>query len=321
MKTRFPILFWVMIALSLKAQALTDEQISDIRFDQKLDTQISLDLTFRDENGKAVKLQNYFDKKPVVLVLGYYTCPMLCTLTFNGMVESMEDMKWSIGDQFNVVHVSIDPKESSGLALAKKQTYLKRYGRPGAASGWHFLTGDEPQIKKLCDEVGFHYAYDPAVKQYAHPSGIIILTPEGKVSKYFFGVSFSSPELYAALRAASTHKVGSPIERLVLLCFHYSPIHGKYGVLIMTMLRVFGAVTLAIMAWAAVVLFRREKKRRLASLAMSLELESKGARLCEPQQHGLSTHSNSTPASDFRTLLRVTGPRSGEQPPKLPHDV
>jgi protein SCO1/2 len=165
--------------------------------------------------------------------------------------------------------VSIDPKETAELALAKKRTYLKRYGRPRAATGWHFLTGDEAQIKKLCDEVGFHYAYDPAVKQYAHPSGLVILTPEGKVSKYFFGVSFSSAEIYAALQDASTHKVGSPIERLVLLCFHYSPIHGKYGALIMTMIRVFGAFTLGLMALAFVLMVRREKQRRLAEAALS----------------------------------------------------
>jgi len=265
MKYRLSILILLTLALSLKAQALTDEQLSNIRFDQKLNSQISLDLPFHDESGKTVTLGNYFSRKPVVLVLGYYQCPMLCTLTFNGMVESMEDMKWTIGNQFNVVHVSIDPKETPELALAKKRTYLKRYGRPSADTGWHFLTGDEPQIKKLCDEAGFHYAYDPGVKQYAHPSGLVILTPDGKVSKYFFGVSFSSPELYAALQNASTHKVGSPIERLVLLCFHYSPIHGKYGVLIMTMLRVFGAATLGLMAWGFIVMVRREKQRRLAS--------------------------------------------------------
>ena len=265
MKYIVSILILLTITLSLNAQALTDEQLSNIRFDQKLNSRISLDLPFHDESGKTVMLGNYFGEKPVVLVLGYYRCPMLCTLTFNGMVESMEDMKWTIGDQFNVVHVSIDPKETPALALAKKSTYLKRYGRPNAGTGWHFLTGDELQIKKLCDEVGFHYAYDPAVKQYAHPSGLVILTPDGKVSKYFFGVSFSSPELYAALQDASTHKVGSPIERLVLLCFHYSPIHGKYGVLIMTMLRVFGAATLGLMAWGFIVMVRREKQRRLAS--------------------------------------------------------
>ena len=265
MKNKFAILVLLFLALSVKAQSLTDSQLSAIRFDQRLDSQISLDLPFRDENGTAVTLGKYFGQKPVVLVLGYYRCPMLCTLTFNGMVEAMEDMKWSIGDQFNVVHVSIDPKETPELAFAKKRTYLTRYGRPSAAAGWHFLTGTEPAIRKLADEVGFHYAYDPSVKQYAHPSGLVVLTPDGKVSKYFFGVSFSSPELYSALQDASTHKVGSPIERLVLLCFHYSPIHGKYGALIMAVVRVLGAVTVGIMAWAYFALVRREKQRRLAT--------------------------------------------------------
>lgn len=265
MKKLFSILFLSALATTLHAQSLTDEQLLNIKFDQKLNSQVSLDLTFHDENGKVVALGNYFGEKPVVLVLGYYGCPMLCTLTFNGMVQAMTDMRWSIGDQFNVVYVSIDPKETPQLALAKKRTYLKRYGRAGAAPGWHFLTGDEPQIDKLADEVGFHYAYDPAVKQYAHPSGMVILTPEGKVSKYFFGVIFSSPQLYAALKEASTHKVGSPIERLVLLCFCYSPIRGKYGVLIMTIVRVLGAVTLALMAWGFTLMVWREKKRRRAN--------------------------------------------------------
>lgn len=256
------ILLCVAVAMPLMAQSLTDDQLSRISFDQKLNAQISLDLPFRDENGKTVTLRDYFGHKPVVLVLGYYECPMLCTLTFNGMVESMEDMKWSIGNQFNVVHVSINPKETPELAVAKKQTYLRRYGRSGAAAGWHFLTGDEPNIRKLADEVGFHYAYDPTVKQYAHPSGLVILTPEGKVSKYFFGVSFSAPELFAALQNASERQVGSPIERLVLLCFHYSPIHGKYGALIMITLRILAAATLAGMAWFAFAMFRRDRKQR-----------------------------------------------------------
>ena len=267
MKAKITILLLLTSAIALHAQSLTDTQLSSIRFDQRLDSQISLDLPFRDENNKAVALGNYFGQKPVVLVLGYYQCPMLCTLTFNGMVEALDDMKWSIGDQFNVVHVSIDPKETPQLALAKKRTYLKRYGRAGAAAGWHFLTGAEPAIRKLADEVGFHYAYDPSVKQFAHPSGLIILTPDGKVSKYFFGVRFSPPKLFAALQDASAQKVGSPIERLVLLCFCYSPIHGKYGVLIMTIIRVLGAATLGLMAWAFVAMVRREKQRRLAGAA------------------------------------------------------
>lgn len=258
------------LGFSANAQTLTENQLSNISFDQQLNSQVSLELPFRDENGKAVTLRDYFGEKPVVLVLGYYSCPMLCTLVFNGMVESMNDMRWSIGDQFNVLYVSIDSKETPELAAAKKQTYLRRYGRAGASAGWHFLTGDEPNIRKLADEVGFHYAYDLSVKQYAHPSGLMVLTPDGKMAKYFFGVQFSSPGLYAALQDAAKHKVGSPIERLILLCFHYSPIHGKYGALIMNAVRVFAAITLAVMAWLFIGLIRGERKRRQEPLTPAM---------------------------------------------------
>ena len=244
-----------------EAQSLTESQLSDIRFDQKLGSQVSLDLHFRDETGKPVTLSDYFGRKPVVLVLGYYQCPMLCTLTFNGMVEAMNDMRWSIGDEFNVVNVSINPKETSELAAAKRRNYLKQYGRPSATEGWHFLTGDEPQIKALADEVGFHYAYDSSVQQFAHPSGLVILTPDGKVSKYLFGMKFAPPELYAALQAASRRNVGSPIHRLVLLCFHYNPIKGKYGALIMVIIRIMGVATLAGMVWLFGAMILRERKR------------------------------------------------------------
>ncbi len=256
------VLLSTALALSAGAQTLNVSQLSDVRFDQKLGTQVSLDLSFRDETGKTVTLAEYFGKKPVVLVLGYYQCPMLCTLTFNGMVEGMNDMKWSIGDQFNVVHVSINPKETPELAAAKRRNYLKQYGRPGAAAGWHFLTGDEIQIRSLADEVGFHYAYDPSVQQYAHPSGLVILTPDGKVSKYFFGVKFAPPELYTALQDASKRNVGSPIQRLVLLCFHYNPIKGKYGAVIMMVIRIMGATTIAGMVWLFGAMIRRERLRK-----------------------------------------------------------
>ncbi len=264
MKARWKTILFLLSALwafAAGAQSLTEIQLLNIRFDQKLGSQVSLDLHFRDENGKVVALGDYFGKKPVVLVLGYYGCPMLCTLTYNGMVEGMNDMKWSIGDQFNVVNVSINPKETPELAAAKRKNYLKQYGRPEAADGWHFLTGDDPQIRQLADEVGFRYAYDSSVQQYAHPSGLVILTPDGKVSKYFFGMKFLPPELYAALQDASRHNVGSPIERLVMLCFHYSPIKGKYGPLIMAIIHILGAATLAGMAWMFGAMIRRERKR------------------------------------------------------------
>lgn len=271
MKTIFTsvsIFFSVALAISTNAQSLTENQLSQISFDQRLNSQVSLNLPFRDENGRVVGLGSYFGQKPVVLVLGYYQCPMLCTLTFNGMVEAMNDMRWSIGNQFNVVQVSIDPKETPELAAAKKQNYVRQYGRAGAGAGWHFLTGDEPNIRKLADEVGFHYAYDPSIKQYAHPSGLVILTPDGKVAKYFFGVKFSPAELYGSLQDASARKVGSPIERLVLLCFHYSPIKGKYGALIMSVVRILGAATLVGMAWLFFAMLRRERRRRPAQAAV-----------------------------------------------------
>lgn len=273
MKVLIKILFFSFcVSIATRAQSLTENQLLEVRFDQKLDSQISLQTTFRDERGKTVSLGDYFGKKPVVLVLGYYQCPMLCTLTFNGMVESMEDLKWSIGKEFNVVLVSINPKENPELAAAKKQTYLKRYGRADAAAGWHFLTGDEANIQKLADEVGFHYAYDRSVQQYAHPAGLVIVTPEGKVSKYFFGVTFSPTDLYAGLQGASENKVGSPIERLILLCFHYSPIQGKYGPLIMTAVRILGAVTIVGFSWFFIAMIRREKKQRAGFLLSKIRV-------------------------------------------------
>ncbi len=254
-----------MTALSAASQSLTDSQLGEIRFEQKIGSQVSPDLQFRDENGNPVKLRDYFGQKPIVLVPGYYECPMLCTLTFNGMVESMNDMKWSIGNQFAVIHFSINSKETPALASAKKQTYLKRYGRPNAADGWHFLTGEEPTIRKLADEVGFHYAYDASIQQYAHPGGLVVLTPDGRIAKYFFGVKFTANDLYTALQDAADRKLGSPIEKLVLLCFRYSPIHGKYGALIMNVVRVLGIATLGAITWLAVAMFGREKKRAIAS--------------------------------------------------------
>jgi protein SCO1/2 len=255
-------------------QTLTETQLSAIRFDQKLNSRISLDLQFRDEQGKTVALADYFGQKPVVLVLGYYECPMLCTLTFNGMVESMNEMKWSIGDQFSIVHVSINPTETPALALAKKRSYLRAYGRSGAEAGWHFLTGDEPAIRQLANEVGFHYAYDSSVRQYAHPSGLIVLTPDGTISKYLFGVQFLPSDVYGALQSASQRKVGSPIEKLVLLCFHYNPIRGKYGALIMTTVRVLGAATVGGLVWLFVAMIRGERRARRNAPAVALSVVS-----------------------------------------------
>lgn len=274
MKNIFATTHWTFLLLALAicllpraragaAQPLSDEQLVSITFEQNLNTNINRDLQFHDENGREVRLGDYFGKKPVVLVLGYYQCPMLCTLTLNGLVQAMEDMKWSVGKEFDIVDVSIDPHETPVLALAKKRTYVKRYGRSGADAGWHFLTGDESDIRALTSEAGFKYAYDPVSKQYAHPSGVIILTPDGKISQYLFGVTFQSSALYASLHNASGEKVSSPVQQFILLCFHYNPITGKYGAAIMFSVRVLAVATLLGIAWLVISMVRREKRRQL----------------------------------------------------------
>ena len=250
------------------SSSLTDQSLIDIQFEQKIGSQITPGLRFRDEVGAAVKLGDYFGHNPMILVLGYYGCPMLCTLVLNGMIESLQDLKADMGKEFSVVSVSIDPTELPELAAAKKRMYLKRYGRDGAGNGWHFLTGAQTDIRQLAKEVGFHYAYDPASKQFAHPSGLIVLTPEGKVSKYLFGVSYPPADLNQALRDAGQHQVGSPIHQLVLLCFHYSPLRGKYGPLILTIIRVAGVATLLAVVFLA---FRwgKSKNSRITASASS----------------------------------------------------
>jgi len=237
-----------LVSLAAHASELPDSALRQIRFDQRINAQIPFAATFRDETGKSVRLGDYFGRKPVILVLGYYGCPMLCTLVSNGLVETMQDLKADIGNQFDVLEVSISPLETPPLAAAKKREYLRHYGRRGADAGWHFLTGDEPAIRQLADAVGFRYAYDPAIKQYAHPSGFIVLTPQGKVSRYFFGVNFRGEELYAALQDASANRAGSPVRQLLLLCFHYSPVTGKYGALILGGVRAIGLATFVALA-------------------------------------------------------------------------
>jgi protein SCO1/2 len=227
-----------------RGDTVSETTLRTIRFDQRLNSQVSLDLPFRDETGAAVKLGDYFGSKPVILVPGYYECPMLCTLVLNGLIETLQDLKMNAGDQFEVINFSIDPAETPALAAGKKRSTLRSYGRPGAERGWKFLTGDESSIEQLTGEIGFRYAYDSTIRQYAHPSGFVVLTPQGKVARYFFGVDFSAQDLDSALVAASSNKTdSSPIRQLFLLCFHYSPITGKYGPLIMNSVRFCGIAT------------------------------------------------------------------------------
>ena len=221
----------------------------DVKIEQRLNEQVPLDLVFRDETGREVALQEYFGSKPVILVLAYYRCPRLCSQVLNNLTESLSAIDYSIGKEFNVVTVSFDPREKPDLAAAKKEAYIDRYGRPGAADGWHFLTGDEAPIKSLADVVGFGYSYDAKTDQYAHASGIMILTPAGKISRYYYGLEYLPRDLRFGLEDASAGNIGNPVSSpLRMLCFAYDPATGKYSLQIMLLVRLAGLLTVLILA-------------------------------------------------------------------------
>jgi protein SCO1/2 len=221
--------------------------LRDVRIDQQLNQQLPLDLVFRDESGQEVKLGHYFGQKPVVLALVYYDCPMLCTQILNGMVTSFRVLPFQIGKEFDVVTISFDPREKPDLAATKKKVYIDYLPdkmQAGANAGWHFLTGDPANIERIADAVGFRYRYDEATKQFAHASAIMVATPEGKLSHYFYGVNYSARDLRFGLMEASQHKIGSVTEQLTLYCYMYDPATGKYGAAIMRVLRITGVITL-----------------------------------------------------------------------------
>ncbi len=239
------------------SQAKRPDLLTDVGIDQKLNEEIPLDLTFRDEAGTMVKLGQFFGEKPVILSLVYYECPMLCTQVLNAMERSLRNVPMDIGKQFNVVTVSFNPRETPQLAAAKKRIYVGLYGRPGADQGWHFLTGDEASIAALAKAVGFRYAYDPASGQYAHASGIMVLTPKGKLSRYFYGIQYPSRDLRLGLVEASNGKIGTPVDQILLFCFHYDPATGKYGLVILNVMRAAGIATVLGICALVFVLRRR----------------------------------------------------------------
>jgi len=237
--------------------------LRDIRIEQKLDQQLPLDLVFRDENGQPVKLGQYFGQKPVVLAFVYYDCPMLCTQVLNGMVTSFRVLPFQIGKEFDVVTVSFDPRETNTLATAKKQVYMKYLPermRAEANSGWHFLTGDQDNIAKLTEAAGFHYRYDEATKQFAHASGIMLTTPQGKLSRYFYGIDYPARDLRLGLIESSANKIGSPVDQLLLYCYHYDPATGRYGAAVMKVMRIAGVATLLAIVAMILVLKGRNTK-------------------------------------------------------------
>ncbi len=236
------------------------EVLKKIGIDQKLNGQVPLDLEFRDEEGNTVRLGDYFGNKPVILSLVYFECPMLCTLVLNGLEKGISQLKFDVGDEFEVVTVSFDPRETPKLAARKKASYLEQYNRPGAEKGWHFLTGDAESIRRLTESVGFRYAWDDRTQQFAHASGIMILTPSGKLARYFYGVDYAPRDLQFGLMEAAQERIGSKVDQLLLLCYHYDPLTGRYGLAIMGIIRIAGAVTVLAIALFIVKSFRREKR-------------------------------------------------------------
>ena len=236
--------------------------LRDVRIEQKLDQQLPLDLVFRDENGQDVKLGKFFGPRPVVLALVYYDCPMLCTQILNGMVTTFRVLPFQIGKEFDVVTISFDPRETSTLAATKKKVYIDHLPdnmQAGANRGWHFLTGDSTNIERIADAVGFRYHYDEATKQFAHASAIMVATPEGKLSRYFYGVTYSARDLRFGLMESSQNKIGSVTEQLSLYCYQYDPKTGKYGAAVMRVLRITGVITL--LGIVAMIIFLRPRNR------------------------------------------------------------
>src|SRR5215475_6438313 len=235
--------------------------LQDIGIDQLLNNQVPLDLEFRDETGRTVKLAEYFKDKPVILSLVYYNCPRLCTQVLNGLLGAMKGLPMTAGKEFVNLTVSFDPRETPELAAAKKSGYLTRYDRPGSEAGWHFLTGDEASIKALTKAVGFRYIWDPVTKQYGHASGIMVLTPQGKLSRYFYGIEYAPLDIRFGVIDASAGRVGSLADQVILYCYMYDPDRGTYSLVLMRLLRIFAIFTLSTLLALFLYLRRKEKQK------------------------------------------------------------
>ncbi len=233
--------------------------LENVGIEQRLDAQVPPDLAFTDDVGRAVKLGDYFGKKPLILNLVYYKCPMLCGEALAGLSASMKMIKFDVGKEFEVVTVSFNPKETTADADAKKAEFIKRYGRPGAAGGWHFLTGSPESINALTKAVGFQYQYDAARNQYAHATAIMVLTPQGHISRYFYGVDFPPKDLRMGLVEASHEKIGNAVDQVLLYCYHYDPATGKYGAVVSNMLKLGGGLTIVLLGGFLFILFRLER--------------------------------------------------------------
>ena len=254
-----------VLGVPAAAQTAADQlpsQLEQVGVDEHPNATLPLDLTFVDEMGRTVRLGDYFDgSRPLILTLNYYECPMLCGLQLNGLAEGLKQVDWTIGDEFDVVTVSINPLETPALARQKRQNYLSYYGRGGAGS-WHFLTGRERDIRRLADTVGFHYAYDAEQKQYAHPAVLFVCTPDGRVARYLYGIEYPAKNLRLALLEASEGKIGSAIDRIVLYCYHYDPSSHRYAPVAMNIMRVGGGATVLLLGISLGLFWVRDSRRK-----------------------------------------------------------
>jgi protein SCO1 len=232
--------------------------LNEIGYDQRLGETVPHDIVLRDESGREVRLGDFLGRKPVVLTLVYYECPMLCTLTLNGLAGALKTLAFDVGREFDVVTVSFDARETPALAAAKKKAYLARYDRPGAEKGWHFLTGDAAQVARLTGAVGFRYAWDERTKQFAHPSGVVLLTPDGRIARYLYGIEYAPKDLRMGLMEASERRIGTAVDHALLYCYKYDPTTGRYGLLTMQLIRGGGVLTMLGLGGFIVAMRRRE---------------------------------------------------------------
>ena len=239
--------------------------LKDVGIDQMLNAQIPGGLVFTDEHGREVRLADFYGRRPLILALVYYRCPMLCTMVLNDLARSMNVMKMSCGDDFDILTISFDPRETPDLALQKKHSYLRAYQRPHAADGWHFLTGTQPMIDELTRTVGFHYTWDEKSQQFAHTSGIIILSPQGKTIRYFYGIDYAPSDLELSLAEASGGKSTPVADQILLYCFHYDPSTGRYSLMVNRLVQAGGVATTLILAAAIMTMFFQERHRRSRS--------------------------------------------------------
>jgi len=270
-----------IVPAALRAGEKSMADLKSVGIEQRLDEQVPLDLDFYDETSEVVSLGKYLTGKPVILVLAYYRCPMLCNEVLNTLRDCMGSRQFglNLGEDFQVVTVSFDPAEKPDRAAAKKANYVESVqglGQSAADEGWHFLTGSRASIKALTEAVGFHYTYDQEKDQFAHASGIMVLTPQGKISRYFLGLDYPPKFVRLALVGASENKIGTPVDQVLLLCYHYDPVAGKYTLAVMSFVRAGGALTLSALAAFLLIMWKRERGRRLPSTLASRACEHPG---------------------------------------------